>query len=464
MICAGTLEWDSSYQKEIFKGTAWSAVVTALLAGYVADRTSAKWLLQIGVVFFIVCSVVFPFLALNVGFAAALASRIVMGIGEGVILPAINVMITSWFPPVERSTAAAINTAGNQIAGFLGSPLAAYLCASSWKWPSVFYLSISISRIAGVIWSIFWLLTVTDNPSESKLMTTRERRYLEATLFKRATRKKRDTADYGDVISDIDIVIHNAYFKLQKVKVPWKKVFTSKPIWAIFISQFAAHFIFFFVQSYTPTYFKEVLFMKLTDNGIYSALPNLTLCVSKILWGVAMDKLKEKQIVTPTAGCKISQRLVWTTSVSMAILLAALAMFVDCTRPMLAVVLLCIFGVAFSTTVSGFFTALLSVAPPFVGTLSSISFFFGIIGQLLAPDLVAYIDKHGTVEEWRIIFLIMASVSLVAGVVFGLYGSADIQSWAVTDAADPAKNKQLLSIEKEKSPTNPLVQKAEEEL
>lgn len=76
------MEWDSKHQKEIFKGTFWSSVATALLSGYVTDRTSPKWLLQLGIAFYIICTAVFPWLTLNVGYTAALLSRIVMGIGE----------------------------------------------------------------------------------------------------------------------------------------------------------------------------------------------------------------------------------------------------------------------------------------------------------------------------------------------------------------------------------------------
>lgn len=71
-----------------------------------------------------------------------------------------------------------------------------------------------------------------------------------------------------------------------------------------------------------------------------------------------------------------------------------LAFLVDCTKPTLGVILMCLFGMAFGTTTPGFFTSLLTIAPPYVGTLSSISFIFGIIGQLAAPDVVGYINQN----------------------------------------------------------------------
>lgn len=74
----------------------------------------------------------------------------------------------------------------------------------------------------------------------------------------------------------------------------------------------------------------------------------------------------------------------------MTVTFLCLAFFVDCTRVGLAVTLMCIYGIGFSAAVSGFYTCLLSLAPSFTGTISSVSMFFGIIGRLLAPDLVGF--------------------------------------------------------------------------
>lgn len=424
----GTLEWDNDHQKEMFKGTFWGSFITVLISGYIADRTSPKYAFQFGFTLYVVCTVVFPWLVTNVGFGAALASRIVMGIGEGFVLPTISALVAPWFPAVERSTAASIYTSGNQLAGFFGSPLAAYLCASSWKWPSVFY----VCGIVGVIWSVLWCVTVSDTPSDCKCISEKERKYLEANIFKKPENR-------------------------EGVRVPWKAILTSGPVWAIFISQCAANFVVVLLQSYTPTYYKEVLYMKLTDNGLYGALPNLFLCTSKITWGMMMDRLKRKNILTPTQACKFSQ---WFSNITMAVVFLCLAFFVDCTRPGLAVVLMCLYGIAFSSTVSGFFTSLLSIAPMYAGTLSSLAMLFGIIGRITAPDLVGLVKKNGTVEEWRIIFITLAAVSMISGIAFGILGSAEIQPWAQPRSVIAVEQESLIIAKRAKqlqSSVRPLI-------
>lgn len=78
----GTIEWNVKRQKEMFKGTFWGSLITVLISGYIADRTSPKWLFQIAFTIYVVTTVVFPFLVNHVGFEAAFASRVLMGIGE----------------------------------------------------------------------------------------------------------------------------------------------------------------------------------------------------------------------------------------------------------------------------------------------------------------------------------------------------------------------------------------------
>ena len=83
-----------------------------------------------------------------------------------------------------------------------------------------------------------------------------------------------------------------------------------------------------------------------------------------------------------------------------------------------------------SCTIPGFFTALLSIAPRYTGTVMSLALTVGCIGNLLCPALVGLFNKNGTKEEWRIIWLFAAALHLISAVIFTLYGSAEIQEWA----------------------------------
>ncbi|CAJ0953479.1 unnamed protein product, partial [Mesorhabditis belari] len=92
-----------------------------------------------------------PFLAEQT-YWAYFGTRVVLGMGEGFVIPCLNSLAVRWFPPNEKSTLGAIYTTGNQLAASLTSVLVAVLCTSPLGWPAIFY----IHGIYGIIWSIIW--------------------------------------------------------------------------------------------------------------------------------------------------------------------------------------------------------------------------------------------------------------------------------------------------------------------
>jgi MFS family permease len=131
--------------------------LTTLPSGLLADLWSPVDLLQIACGICIVCTAALPVMAVHVGHWGVFFCRFFLGFGEvclscapriyldlkffqGALVPSINKLLSSWIPTSEKSTAISIYTTGNQIAGVIGVPLAAFLCESVLGWPSIFYL------------------------------------------------------------------------------------------------------------------------------------------------------------------------------------------------------------------------------------------------------------------------------------------------------------------------------------
>ena len=87
-------------------------------------------------------------------------------------------------------------------------------------------------------------------------------------------------------------------------------------------------------------------------------------------------------------------------------------------------------GIFVSSGIPGFFTSLLSIAPSYTGVLVSLSMLFGTIANSISPGLVGLINKHGTAEEWMIIWLISVCINAISAVTFFFFGSGDVQEWA----------------------------------
>jgi MFS family permease len=69
---------------------------------------------------------------------ALILLRFIMGCGQGVLVPCMNVLIAHWFPLAEKSTAIAIATTGNQFSVIVAMFATAELCQII-GWPFAFY-------------------------------------------------------------------------------------------------------------------------------------------------------------------------------------------------------------------------------------------------------------------------------------------------------------------------------------
>uniref|UniRef100_A0A914D6W8 Major facilitator superfamily (MFS) profile domain-containing protein n=1 Tax=Acrobeloides nanus TaxID=290746 RepID=A0A914D6W8_9BILA len=132
-----------------------------------------------------------------------------------------------------------------------------------------------------------------------------------------------------------------------------------------------------------------------------------------------------------TASCKILQSFgAFGTSA----VLICMAIFLDCTRQGLALILLVLFGICFSGFMPGAFTAMISIAPAYTGTIASIGSGSTVLAKILTPTIIGLVNVTGTRKEWALVFFMASVLNIIAGIVFLIFGSAEVQSWAKSDA------------------------------
>ncbi|KAI6218000.1 putative transporter slc-17.3 [Aphelenchoides fujianensis] len=396
----GEIVWNARIQNLVFTGTFFGSLLSTLPAGYLADRTSPVNLLTIGCLILAATSIVFPYLTVHWGWEAVFISRFIMGLGEGLFFPSVNAIIGRWIPNHEKAQAASLFTVGAQLSGALGIPLSTAFCLSSLRWPGIFYFSFLF--IIG--WGIAFRMTTSNSPAKAKCMSKRERIYLEQN-------------------------IENHRAGNEKHEVPWKKILTSRPVIACLVVSYCFNCLMTLIHGYQPTFFKEVVYLKMSDasNGIFSALPHIGQMISKMSWSIGIDHLKVKGIISHTTGCRLSQTI---AGVSASLLLVLIAVFgSDCTKPTVSLVLFILLGACLGPGTSGFYTSMITLAPRYVGTISSINMIVGFCGMISTPFFVSFFRVYGTSDEWRNIFYLIAFLVLFSTVVFGCFASGEVQSW-----------------------------------
>ncbi|MFI5031754.1 MAG: MFS transporter [Reyranellales bacterium] len=135
--------------------------ISAVIVGFIANRVQAKHTLL--VMALIWALVQFPML-FTASFGVMMASRIVLGAGEGPAAPVATHAIYKWFPDSRRGLPTAILAQGSAIGVVVAVPILTQIIKHfSWHW------AFGALGIAGLLWSLAWLIfgregTLVDPP------------------------------------------------------------------------------------------------------------------------------------------------------------------------------------------------------------------------------------------------------------------------------------------------------------
>ncbi|KXZ55458.1 hypothetical protein GPECTOR_2g1007 [Gonium pectorale] len=174
---ASQFGWDSATMGLVQSSFFWGYLLTQVAGGVLADRLGGKAVLGLGVLWWSLATAATP-AAAQAGLPALLTARCLMGVGEGVAMPAMNALLAKWVPAAERSRSLALVYSGMFTGSVLGLGASPQILAS-FGWPSVFYAFGSL----GVIWYLFWQSRVTSGPAEDPTLSSRERSYILANTY-----------------------------------------------------------------------------------------------------------------------------------------------------------------------------------------------------------------------------------------------------------------------------------------
>jgi len=111
--------------------------------------------------------------------------RLVLGLAEGGVYPAVLVLVAHWFPRAERARANAYWMLCLPLSVVISSPLSGWLL-THWNWRVL----LIVEGALPFVWLLIWLMTIDDSPKQAKWISAEEREYLENTLAAEAADSK----------------------------------------------------------------------------------------------------------------------------------------------------------------------------------------------------------------------------------------------------------------------------------
>ncbi|ESO85643.1 hypothetical protein LOTGIDRAFT_107883 [Lottia gigantea] len=411
----GEFLWNKELQGLILGSFFWGYLLLQVPGGWLSEKFGAKKVIALGMFPVAVLSILTPVCARTNPYLL-IVLRIILGIGEVVMYPAAQALWANWSPPNERSRLIGLSYAGGQFGNALIFPIGGFLSHYGFDggWPSVFYVIGCLS----FIWVVFWCIFVHDSPNECKRITAVEKRYIEASLHVNKNINKRDQ------------------------KTPWKKIFTSKAVWAIIIGHVCGNYGIYMLLTQLPSYMKEVLKFDIKSNGLFSMLPYLCFWFMIIVSGNIADFMIRKKYFSVATTRKIFSAL---GTVCPGIFLIGTS-FMECDQQIEAVVMVTLAVGMCGFHFSGFFINHSDIAPRFAGTLFGISNTAATIPGILAPYIVGALTKNGTREEWQTTFYIAAGVYFFGAVFYALTGEGEVQDWAMIPASEDTDVSELTTF------------------
>jgi ACS family sodium-dependent inorganic phosphate cotransporter-like MFS transporter 5 len=245
------------------------------MLGSYADKFGAKWMTGVGVLLPALFNALIPVLA-DIHYSLVIVMRILIGAFHGVIYACVFSMFSKWFPQSEKILAISGTIFFGNFGGVITMPIAGYLCKIEFLggWPTVFYLT----SIIHIVWFGFWYFLVSNSPEEDPNITDYELKY---------------------------IIKNNPQSRnLKNVTIPWKAIFTSKPVWASILTKMSGSFGYYILCTKMPTYLDGVFGMAIQSNSWFNSMMYGVLCVTNITGGPLSNWVRSRNWFSQTRNRK----------------------------------------------------------------------------------------------------------------------------------------------------------------
>jgi MFS family permease len=280
--------------------------------------------------------------------------RALMGMGEGVSLPAIHSILGKWVPKKSSGKPTGFVQAGIPFGMAITMPIATWIILN-WSWQLVFF---SFAFLAPV-WCIIWWKFGRDRPEQYPGITKAELNYIQ------------EDNDNNNPILDKSQQFTN------------KEILTKGSIWLAAFPYFCANYLFFLFMTWLPTYFVNGRGIDLSQSAFFSMLPHLVAIFTYPLGGFLADKISSK------LGQNIGRKIVPIVGLTIAGVFLILA--TRMTGVGSAAALIALSNGFLTLTMGSFFSMPMVFSQRNTGLITGMFTTLGTVAGILAPIMSGYI-------------------------------------------------------------------------
>lgn len=396
-------DWSVKEQNILLSSLYIGYVPTMLFSGSIADRYGSKYPLFICVCGTSVLNFLTPIIA-SQSLHLLIASRILVGILQGGLVPSLYDLFNKWLTRTEASIFAPLIKMSFGAGSFLGTMTPGLIDYFGYKWPILFY----IGGFICAIWSVVWFALVTSIPQTN--------RFVEPNELQRIMRKK----------SKPKIVVANLTSSPSKDKelssgskrsIPWVSIVTNPSVLALALVKFTYNIGMDFMALELPVYLRQVYNASI---GTISAIPSAggllqVILVTFVGWLAKVVVQNRTFGLSRTKWRKIFQG---TSNFSIAVLYLLLTLVGSDLS--LATVLILLIYFVWMFGAGGESMVPYDLSSKFPATIMGFAHSISILSGIVLPGMcIAVLGEDITnPERWHLLFKIIAGALTFGGLVF----------------------------------------------
>lgn len=372
--------WSDSQKGLVLSVFFFGYLLTQAAGGFLSNKYGGRNVFLVAVLLWSLFTIATPFAAYT-SFGVLIAVRILLGVGEGAAFPSAYNLIHRWMPLAERSRSVGGLSAAAAV-GTVATLLTAGLLIEAFGWPFVFYLFGSL----GVVWAITWAMRIPPMPAIED-----------------------DEYDAG----------HDAEPK----PVPWRLLLTHRAIWTIYIASMCVGSISFTLASWLPSYFVDSFELTLTQAGLYSTLPWITVAFSTVLGGAYADR----HIRAAAQRVAVRKRV---TGFGLVLIVTSCLALTLVPNAMIAVAVICVLFAGQGIAVVGYAPSAAELLPEHGDIFYGIAAAAGSIGAMVVVSATGFLVEN--TNSYDSLFVGLAAICAITAFIYQAFARAD----ALTEAKE----------------------------
>lgn len=388
-------------------------ILSTFYYGYACSQVPGGWAAQkIGgrrvlLLSFVLWSLTCAFVPLDPNRVSLLViARLLVGVAQGFIFPSIHTVLAQWVPPHERSRSVSLTTSGMYFGAAAGTLVLPSLV--KFRGPQSVFLA---EAALGAMWSLLWLKCASDPP--------------------RSEHPKATAAGFGETVLPIrggpKEKVENGGHSAKALKIPWKKIILSLPVWAIVVNNFTFHYALYVLMNWLPTYFELGLQHSLEEMGSSKMIPYLNMFLFSNIGGMLADHFITRRIFSVTSTRKLLNTVGFVVA---SFALMALPRF----RTPDGAVLCSSVALGFlALGRAGFAVNHMDIAPRYAGIVMGVSNTAGTLAGIVGVDLTGRLLESAKADQldltspdsWKAVFVIPGLLCILSSFVFLLLSTGD---------------------------------------